>query len=516
MLLSSYDGIALDLSAINVDVKNSLQICAAYEWAYFSGSHACPHCLSEENNAWLLAWKFPWSVACTKHKCYLESHCPACKERLLRGKGDGGLAPKWVSHIPIPGNCTNPVRTANCSTRARSPCNYKISDTLGVSADVTILQIEKLLNGYLSGNPGTILGNQVSSLEYFRNLRALCGLILYCAEQRNLGQLPFLEAAAFEKFADERDRIIAARKESTAPKHFKRITILRGGPESPALIAAVARLAIPILAARDTDVMLELIRPITERYRAKLDDRWRIIKNFGFTRWVADEMSKSIELNSTFDRAVGRNATATRGLQFSFKPQHVPELIWRDEFEQHFRSFFPGRFENTARRYCAMALVRLSGKYTWGQSATQLGATHQTGVTTALLCAVTLTKTGSRKAFGIALRNLAGRLSSNPNKINYTLRRKALSNLKDIPAEQWLNICRAANVPPGSPNVRSRYAATWLWATLTGGDWKHAPALENKYNKVAYWTYNDYCKTVADSVASDLCAYGHLLLKKVK
>ncbi len=76
MQLVSYKGIALDLSKIDLNSSDTLRVLPVYEWVYFSGSHLCPHCLREKHGAWQLAWKFPWTFACVKHKCYLISHCP--------------------------------------------------------------------------------------------------------------------------------------------------------------------------------------------------------------------------------------------------------------------------------------------------------------------------------------------------------------------------------------------------------------------------------------------------------
>lgn len=52
MLLSAYDGIAFDLEGARLGDTEKLRQRAQVEWAYFSGSHACPHCLEEDSGAW--------------------------------------------------------------------------------------------------------------------------------------------------------------------------------------------------------------------------------------------------------------------------------------------------------------------------------------------------------------------------------------------------------------------------------------------------------------------------------
>jgi len=100
MLLSSYDGIAIDLTGVPPNAPDLLRRRAISEWAYFNGSHACPHCLQTDEGAWQIAWKLPWSFACVKHQCYLVPRCPSCKRRLASGRRDRTLTPLFVRRVP--------------------------------------------------------------------------------------------------------------------------------------------------------------------------------------------------------------------------------------------------------------------------------------------------------------------------------------------------------------------------------------------------------------------------------
>lgn len=510
MLLSVYDGISIDLSAVIFENSDSLRICTFLEWAYFSGSHACPHCLREEYGAWKLAWKLPWTFACLKHRCYLVSHCPACQTRLSKGQ-IGQISPLWVKHVPNPGHCIN-QRSGDRKGRTAMPCNYDLTTIPTITASSEALNLQRTLNKYLEGGAITILGNAVSPLDYFHNLRAMCALILRCADPKDFPYLPAPEAVALYACCNERNRTIAARKGLTAKRQDKRMKPYNTCPVIPELIAAIVRIAIPILAA-DAPQMSVLLHPITERCRTTSGaNRWRFVK-LGFSDPVAKLLAKNMEVNSTFDRAFGRSSVATREAQFSLQPQNIPALLWEDEFRRNFSIFFPTVQEDKARCFCSLALVKLCGNYTWRQSAGQLGLTVQEGKIPVYRCTVELQKTKARNAFGLALHELAKRLSDAPKKIDYAARREVLANLKFIPLERWAEICQASDISPGVFVSRRKNAAVWLWAELTGGDWRLSPGIaDTKHTKAARNAYHQVRKTIIPAVAARLRAYGSELL----
>jgi len=80
MLLSHYDGVALDLSDLNLEDPSSLRQFALREWVYLIGSHYCPACLAEDQ-AWRLDWKLPFTFACEHHQALLNDTCPLCTRR---------------------------------------------------------------------------------------------------------------------------------------------------------------------------------------------------------------------------------------------------------------------------------------------------------------------------------------------------------------------------------------------------------------------------------------------------
>ena len=47
-------------------------------WARDSGTQYCPHCLSEQDGRWPLAWRLSWIFACSQHNVLLLGTCPVC------------------------------------------------------------------------------------------------------------------------------------------------------------------------------------------------------------------------------------------------------------------------------------------------------------------------------------------------------------------------------------------------------------------------------------------------------
>ena len=515
MLLASYKGVAINLSGVNANAPDTLRRAAISEWAYFTGSHACPHCIREDQGAWQLAWKLPWSFACVKHKCYLVPYCPCCRRRLASGRRDRTLSPLFVRQVPKPGHCSNPQPDGTGRMgRSSRPCDHDLTGVPTIAACAATLCVQELLNECMSGTAPRSAGSQVSALEYFCDLRSLCAFILYCSELDDFGHLPSPEALAFRAFANERDHIFFTRQESATPRNGQRMRLVYARQESPELMAAVSYLATTILAAADAPSIGRLLFPLTERFIVRTRHRWAATRYFGFSSRLATVIEENIALRSTFDRSIGRHAVASREIPFSFESRHVPQLLWKDDFQQDFEIFFPAVYEHSARRFCAVALVKLCGNFTWAQSASELNLPTGAALKMASHCISILEETGTKAAFAENLRKVAMRLSKETNKIDYNARRNALSTLINIPKEHWNDICRAEDIYPGSGS-RNRCATVWLWAELTGGDWRLAPGVEEKNSESFRDARRVLGKTIIPKLAPRLRLYGETLLQEL-
>lgn len=117
-----------------------------------------------------------------------------------------------------------------------------------------------------------------------------------------------------------------------------------------------------------------------------------------------------------------------------------------------------------------------------------------------------------KQRFSHTLHSLAKRLSENTEKIDFGARRKVLEHLTDISHTRWVEICRAAKIKLGHLGGRSRYAATWLWANLTSGDWTLAPGLHGKKASSVRQVYQFVSQNIISDCRVALINYGMSLL----
>lgn len=91
-----------------------------------SSSRYCPMCLAQTAGRWPLAWRQPWSFACTVHRCLLLERCPACQQTVrAHGISVGGPT--------RPAGCTRGRYHAHSSGRSRIPCGFCLAEAPVVS-----------------------------------------------------------------------------------------------------------------------------------------------------------------------------------------------------------------------------------------------------------------------------------------------------------------------------------------------------------------------------------------------
>jgi hypothetical protein len=514
MLLCRYDGICLDLSDID-STADSVRRASVREWAYFSGSLACPQCLAESAGAWKLNWKLPWSFACPKHGVYLIDSCPECGRRLRSGRTDGSLSPLFVETVPKPGLCGNPKQKGVSSAgRGALPCDCWVSSLHAEPAPLRTLRLQQHLDRALLGVRQVVAGHEVSSKDYFRDLKGLCALLLAYANLTDLGPLSKFESDAFGSFALARDEKGIERSESLSPRNAGRTRVLIGAPKNPALMAAVSSLAVKILRAPSVTDAAQLLQPVSTRMAVK--SRRSAIKHFGFGSIVGDIVQESITDNSHFDHTVGSKSVAARHAKYCFEARHVPQLMFDDDYKERLARFFPSVRPNLARRFCSMSLVKLSGDYTWEQSAIALDLPPASAIKMANKAVGLLAAGDNKKAFARELHKVALRLSEQQELVDYATRRKKFAKLTEIRRGIWVELCQRSGVGVGERGSRNRYAAAWLWAYLTGGDWTLAPGLQEGNITNLREVFRQLEKKVFPLMAQVLHEYGDSLVRDMR
>ena len=108
-------------------------------WARDSGSQYCPHCLSERDGRWLLAWRLSWIFACSQHKVLLRGTCPACGHAPRRS-----AAATARRHAPA--TCPNPTgRGSYCGA------DLRIDNAPLLAPDDPLLATQRWTDALVSG-----------------------------------------------------------------------------------------------------------------------------------------------------------------------------------------------------------------------------------------------------------------------------------------------------------------------------------------------------------------------------
>jgi hypothetical protein len=440
-------------------------------WIYLKGSHFCPLCLKESEGVWLSDWKLPWSFVCARHKVFLIDECPKCGRRPRAGRV-GGLFPAFYERVPQPVLCNNSVLAGSeekrrAGNRNSQPCGCSFADLPGSVASEEILGIQSLIDQRL-----TQLWSSVEDRLFFTEMKSVCNLIAFASE--------------YEDFAPADEGVAQALFE-----YFHGDRKTNGGSDSvhkldgqnracAALMAGLATKAISIICSSDSEHLEGELSVLARRaYFHPKSRRWRTGKYYGLPPRIAVALDRCMEAYARFDRHIGAHSMASRDEnQLKFGARNVPQLFSREVYVSRFRRFFRGQAEVVGRRCCSIAAVKLLG-VTW-RDAGKLLELPLSAVRTAQLNMTRLRNARRFNDFAEELRNWAQTLSRTVDPVDYQLRRDALRSALDFPRSKWMALCKAGRISPGYPGGRSRFAAAWMWAEATGGDWRLSPALRSE------------------------------------
>ena len=513
MVLTHYHDLALNLANVGSS-PDATRKAAANEWAYFSGSHCCPQCLAENGGAWLLAWKLPWSFCCLRHKALLLDTCPSCGIRAGRGLRDGALSPAFHARIPQPGMCANALPSGQSRQgKAGAPCGADLNAVPqpDVADCHALLEHQRRLDMLLAVERGSPDARVAKT--YFQELRSICALILYAAEPDDLPTLAQEPTLRFREHVAARNAKQTARQISLDPRKGPRTRTYIGAPTDATLLAAVVPAAMRIVDSSTEEDLGVRLGKLAMRVRARSGRaRWAVADYFRLTGRLRVAFEEGLAAFGTFDRRAGARSsrTAKRANSYAFEARHVPQLLPPLMFDS-VAPLFAGIQDNFARRFCAMSLVKLLGT-TWAEAAKHLEL--PASMIRFANRAVTLLNTrGNTDVFTEALHGWADSLSSQSNRIDYSLRRQTLSLFRDIPRADWRALCDEAGIATGERGSRSKYAAAWLWAELTDGDWRLSPAIATHCRGThQHDGYRNFIKTCRNALAPHLLAYGDALV----
>lgn len=518
MLLTRYDGACCDLSGLDPASPGTSSRAALGTWAYFVGSHACPSCLAEDR-VWRLRWKLPWSFACVDHGTLLVDTCPACHRRISTGRRDGRSSPAFPSIVPNPIACRNALPKGSALPgRSSRPCGHNLCTVEAPRAfHSSALFAQRRIDAVLSGAEVYVAGEAVSTLEYFRDLRSLCALLLSVGEPEDLSEATGSTCRAFaehvrgrSELEEQRRRMVASGEDWRAGPRARPYT---GPPESAALMAAVIPPAMRMLDAASTKELAGELETFVERVH---ETRGRASQRFDYFRF-SPRLKRAFDLcwrshqKLTIRLDMGRGKCREEKLN-GLTPDHVPQLFWKEQFEARLAELLPGIQSDHARRVCSMWIVKVIVDSTWEEVAEELGLPPRRSRAMANKLVSLLNATGKAELFHARLLEVTARVADVSRRTDFGARRRVLADFVEFERGQWEEICRKAEINPGKRGGRSCYAATWLWCYLTGGDYRLSPWLNHNDGESTRECYWRFVRKDLDSLEYVLVEYGVSLL----
>lgn len=235
------------------------------------------------------------------------------------------------------------------------------------------------------------------------------------------------------------------------------------------------------------------------------------LQYLGFSERLKVVFEKCLE---PYMKTVNRLGSAGGAGEFpNLSADHVPQLLWAEEFEKSFRELLPDTLENHARRFSSMWLVKLVEGCTWVEAAEKLDLPPKRSQGMANKAITVLNHQGKSDLFAERLREVAHELEGDPSRVDYGSRRRAFSSFTEIPAEDRRRICEEAGVPKGKAGGKRRYAAAWVWRQITGGDYRLAPALREGNQESSRDLYRRFEKNDLPKLEKALAGYFIEMLK---
>lgn len=458
MCLSRFADTALDFTGLDVQDERTLRPVAIREWALFASTRACPRCLAESGGIWQLWWRLGIAAACPRHQVLLVDNCPKCGLPLRRGHINRGrdVSRRRKANPLLCGNSGPGV--AESDESGSCSCLIDTVDTPAASSELVAVQRTALAVAF--GASSSMVGASVTAREWCRGLRFVAALHRMFAPLDFVRECEGMPPRAVQAFTE------TARRRSTQQALRARM------PPSAAHAATDLLLAAPVLAAADpsecADRLLPLAQAEAELLATNMDRRdrmWTVDRPESLDRvWRAIRRSR----HRAFDPAVRRVPRSRETAELEVR--HIPQLVDAAD-RRELVGPVAGVTEQTVRLLLSAACARLLGARSWQQAAQWLempghgGTVHQRA--SLILSQVTET------ALWDAATTVMGRLVER-GQIDYQARRLALADLVALPYEVLAQIGFRHGMWT-SPR-QCRHAAAWIWAEITSGDPRDAPA----------------------------------------
>lgn len=493
MLLSHYDGVCCELAGADPRSPRSLNVLQK-QWIYSVGSHVCPDCVTESGGAWQLRWKLPWSFACVRHRCLLIDTCSGCHRRLAQGSMNK-QAPISPSHVPDTFVCRNP-RPGGGRSRWEKPCLFPIRDLKRVSLEgwTHLLEAQHTLDSTLSAERLVTVEDKSLARIFFTDMRALCILILTWGEPEDLGEVPAYVQGEFADYVNMRKRakdalISGVLQQEGRAKELRHHNV----PQSAALMAAIAPVALRALISSSSEALASVIEPFVLRRREHCVQLYRLPR--GASPRLREAYEICIQPTQTFAWRVGIHSNRRKAAFPNLTPDHVPQLLWEREYEELFADLISGAGTFRGRWFCSATLVQLCGSYNWDDAAAEIGVPGNWLVPSAKVIMTNISRSGKTHIFRERIHALAERTAADADAIDYGSRRRLLADLVEIDRGYWEERCSSLRYRGEEAELQRRnFAATWVWGESTQGHYRLSPWFRHHDNILIRERYKGFLR----------------------
>ncbi|MFD7027444.1 TniQ family protein [Streptomyces sp. NPDC059917] len=478
--------------------RGSNHASAHRRWAINPSSRFCPSCLAGDGTpvqvslggAWRLRWHLPVVFACLQHARLLSISCSQCGNPPNRPPGTerAGLLIQRATVGLHPSQCRQTVLdTLPSSAGTKHICGARLDQPSKNSPPMACGDLDHLLelqqridqrllpDALTSDTGGTAPGHHL-----FPDLIATAQLIKFSWPRG----ADLLRSAALASHIDKHAATITQRiQQSLGPGSHS--FNLWSSPEDPAECGALLLAADTLLSQHSgSDAELrDRIQPLARAAFAALPaNTAAAFRRMDFSPALARALASKV---NGFYRAGGHRQPKLRApsRMCHFTAAHVPALLPSPWLDIHFAKLLThlGPITDWNRRHlrraASLKLVEMAAGGTWSECAEALGTPWNTAQQSLKMLKRMLASAASREAFEYAVEQVAQYLDSDPVRIDYARRRRALATWQ-LPDPDWAELCDGLRQFAGGRTSPNPDAATALvWAQVTNGDYLNSPAI---------------------------------------
>lgn len=510
MVLTTWAGtLACDTDKHGNNITHDAQKFAINNWLYTKGSHYCPQCLGENDGAWQLSWKSPFTFACLTHGTALLTHCPTCQQRADQGRADGSSRPAFPTAIPQPGRCHNPQAQTG-ESRSKGACLHDhTSDDPGLAMPEQLLAAQKELHGT---DKQFEQWNDVIALTVY----SLTVHTLENVEHLLQDTLPPEIRHAWAAQHDERAQRLAENRRRVETENIdfregSQDTTRRTPPTDPLSLSVAATLAHH--AYKDDNFLRAFIQHGRDEVHQTPASRFT---NLNASSALIERSRRAhvgdreVLLEAGLD---SRYVRPTRH-QITWNPEHLPPYLWPHLYDKHLTELFShvAVTERTARKFAIIALYRSATGTTWNQAAKRHldGALKSARLPNAVLHNLKNSQMGDlRQSALLAITDIAKGLDQDAVDQYHADKQWADKHLtRPIPYDVY-----KPALAPGQAATRARRlsGAVWLWTHHTLGDRIDAPAWPTPPTDLTLDVHRTWLRETSDNTKDALLLWAHTL-----